>query len=419
MLINGFVSYLTAFFLVVVLSSASSVAQETLSTTELERIPSFKGRVAEVVVSGNRRTQTSLIDLNIRTKQGENYSPQIVKEDLKRLYKLDFFQQIVVDVKQIGDRLRVEFIVEENPILADIKFSGNDKLKEDDMKETLAFREGRIVSLRKITEGTEIILALASDKGLVKTEVEYEIEPRGDGVVDVVYKIEEGERKYIKKVELIGNSKIDEKKIKKNMYSKPKYFLSFITKRGLFKIEEIKRDSDRIKATYIDKGYLDVKVSEPDISYDEERDGYVVSFSIEEEAQYKVSRVTFSGELMENEDEIRPELALSPGVVFSSFVLQADIGGFDAGQASGAGQQVHVITVDDAHYGEIAFFLADQLPHERHGVLIDGEAAEGDACAVRDKRRRFAQRNDLGGARPPVWCHSSRFRHSAGIQRRV
>ncbi len=326
MLINGFVSYLTAFFLVVVLSSASSVAQETLSTTELERIPSFKGRVAEVVVSGNRRTQTSLIDLNIRTKQGENYSPQIVKEDLKRLYKLDFFQQIVVDVKQIGDRLRVEFIVEENPILADIKFSGNDKLKEDDMKETLAFREGRIVSLRKITEGTEIILALASDKGLVKTEVEYEIEPRGDGVVDVVYKIEEGERKYIKKVELIGNSKIDEKKIKKNMYSKPKYFLSFITKRGLFKIEEIKRDSDRIKATYIDKGYLDVKVSEPDISYDEERDGYVVSFSIEEEAQYKVSRVTFSGELMENEDEIRPELALSPGVVFSSFVLQADIG---------------------------------------------------------------------------------------------
>ena len=110
------------------------------------------------------------------------------------------------------------------------------------------------------------------------------------------------------------------------MYSKPKYLLSFITKRGLFKIEEIERDSDRIKAVYIDKGYLDVRVSEPGIRYDEEKDGYVVSFSIEEGVQYKVSTITFSGELAEDQDEIRPELGLLPDSIFSSFTLQADIG---------------------------------------------------------------------------------------------
>ena len=110
------------------------------------------------------------------------------------------------------------------------------------------------------------------------------------------------------------------------MYSKPKYLLSFITKRGLFKIEEIERDSDRIKAVYIDNGYLDIKVSEPGIRYNEEKDGYVVSFSIEEGVQYKVSRITFSGELAGDQDEIRPKLELLPDSVFSSFVLQSDIG---------------------------------------------------------------------------------------------
>ncbi|MYI72961.1 MAG: outer membrane protein assembly factor BamA, partial [Candidatus Dadabacteria bacterium] len=148
----------------------------------------------------------------------------------------------------------------------------------------------------------------------------------GDGVVDVVYRIDEGERKYIKEGELAGNSEIETKKIRKNMYSKPKYILSFITKRGLFKIEEIERDSDRIKATYIDNGYLDVRVSEPGIRYDEEKDGYVVSFSIEEGLQYKVSTITFSGELAGDQDEIRPKLELLPDSVFSSFVLQSDIG---------------------------------------------------------------------------------------------
>lgn len=323
---KSLVFYLAVFLAMATFPTAGSMAQNSPAGEEPEKHQSLKGTVAEVVVSGNRRTETSLIDLNIETKQGDEYSPQIVKEDLKRIYKLDFFQQVLVDVKPIEGGLRVEFVVEENPVLADLKLSGNDKLKEDDIKEVLAFREGRIVSLRKITEGREIILALASEKGLVGTEVEYEIEPRGDGVVNVVYRIDEGERKYIKEVELAGNSEIETKKIRKNMYSKPKYFLSFITKRGLFKIEEIERDSDRIKATYIDNGYLDVRVSEPGIRYDEEKDGYVVSFSIEEGVQYRVSTITFSGELAGDQDKIRPKLELLPDSVFSSFVLQSDIG---------------------------------------------------------------------------------------------
>lgn len=320
---KGFVFYFAIFLVAVMFPTVGSMAQDRSAAAESQ---SFEGKVAEVVISGNRRTETSLIDLNIETKQGDEYSPRVVKEDLKRIYKLDFFQQVLLDVKPIEGGLRVEFIVEENPILADLKLSGNDKLKEDDIKEAVAFREGRIVSLRKITEGREIILALASEKGLVGTEVEYEIEPRGDGVIDVVYRIDEGDRKYIKEVELVGNSKIETKKIRKNMYSKPKYLLSFITKRGLFKIEEINRDSDRIKAVYIDNGYLDIRVSEPGIRYDEEKDGYVVSFSIEEGVQYKVSRITFSGDLAGDQDEIRPKLKLLPDSVFSSFVLQADIG---------------------------------------------------------------------------------------------
>ena len=326
MRIKNLVFYLVVFLAVATLSTAGSMAQDRPAEAESEKPQSFEGKVAEVVISGNRRTETSLIGLNIETKQGDDYSPQTVKEDLKRIYELDFFQQVLVDVKQIEGGVRVKFIIEENPVLADLKLSGNDKLKEDDIKEAMAFREGRIVSLRKITEGREIILALASEKGMVGTEVEYEIEPRGDGVVDVVYRIDEGEKKYIKKVELTGNAKVETKTIKKNLYSKPKYLFSFITKRGLFKIEEIKRDSDRIKAVYIDKGYLDIGVSEPGIRYDEEKDGYVVSFSIEEGDQYKVSKITFSGELTEDQDEIRPELGLLPDSIFSSFVLQADIG---------------------------------------------------------------------------------------------
>lgn len=355
------------FLLVLPLCAAGALAQED----SLTRVPSFRGKVAEVVVSGNKRTETPLIELSVETKKGDAYSAALVREDVKRIYALDFFQQVSVDVEKTAGGVRVEFIVEENPVLADLKLSGNDKLKEDDVKEALQVREGRIISLRKIKESRNIILALASDKGLMGTEVEYEIEPRGEGVIDVVYKIEEGERKYIKRVELHGNAKLKDKKIRKKLYSKPKYFLSFITKRGLFKIEEIKRDSDRIKAVYVDHGYLDVRVSEPEVRYDEEKDGYVVSFGIEEGESYSISRITFSGELTDDEDEIRPDLELSPDSVFSTFKMQSDI---------------QVIT---DFYGDKGYAFANVTPdvrldRENGLVSIDYSIEKGKRVSIRN-----------------------------------
>ncbi len=321
---NFFLLLYVCIFLTAV-SLTRSGAQDIEEKPESVTITSYEGKVAEVIVSGNRRTQTALISLQVKTAVGDEYSPQSVTEDVKSIYGLDLFQQVEADVTASEDGIRIEYVVSENPILAELRFSGNDKLKDDDMKEALEFREGRIISLRKIIRGRETILGLASEKGMVGTEVQYEIEPRGDGVADVVYDISEGKRKYIKEVQFIGNTELDAGKIRKKIYSKPKYFLSFLTKRGLFKIEEIRRDSDRIKAVYIDNGYLDVSVSEPETVFDEEKDGYVVSFSIEEGGQYKVDSVTFSGELSENEEKISPKLGLKPGDVFSSFTLQSDI----------------------------------------------------------------------------------------------
>ena len=50
---------------------------------------------------------------------------------------------------------------------------------------------------------------------------------------------------------------------------------SFISKKGLYNPQEIEGDSDRIRTTYIDNGYLDVKVAKPEIVYSDEKEGYI------------------------------------------------------------------------------------------------------------------------------------------------
>ena len=353
-------------FLVTGVFSSAALAQDTSSATA-----GLEGAVSEVVISGNKRTEASLIELNVRTKRGDRYSAALVKEDLKRIYALGFFQQVHVDAEKTPAGVRVEFMVEENPVLADLKLSGNDKLSDEDIKDSIQLREGRIISLRKIRESRNLILDLASEKGLIGTEVEYEIEPRAEGVVDVVYDIKEGEKKYIKEVRIIGAALLEEKEIKKRLYSKPKYFFSFLTKRGLFNVEEIRRDSDRIKAAYIDKGHLDVGVSEPEFRYDEVKDGYVVSFSVEEGDSYSVSKVTFSGALAEDEDKILPNLGLAIGSTFSSFTLQSDIN-----------------RITD-FYGDKGYAFANVTPdvrldRENRLVTIDYSVEKGKPVSVRN-----------------------------------
>lgn len=57
------------------------------------------------------------------------------------------------------------------------------------------------------------------------------------------------------------------------------------------------------------------------------------------------------------------------------------------------GERVSVAAVDDAD--EALPRLAQERVHERHGVLVDGEAAERDACAVGHQRRHFMHGNRL------------------------
>ena len=88
---KSFLLYLAVLLVLATFPAPDSMAQSGLTGADIPNVPSFKGKIAEVTISGNRRTRSSLIELNIETRQGAQYSPQTVKEDLKRIYKLDFF----------------------------------------------------------------------------------------------------------------------------------------------------------------------------------------------------------------------------------------------------------------------------------------------------------------------------------------
>lgn len=281
--------------------------------------------ITDVKISGNKRVEKELIQINLDSKAGDVFSFETVRRDIETVYGLGYFENVTVEYEKDEEGITLFYIVDEKPVVVDLRVSGNDDIKDEDVQEVIKVGEGKIVDIRDIVASKEAIEDLYAQKGFVGTEVSYEIEPLDVGTIGVRYDIKEGETAYIKKVEIKGNEELDDDYLKERIYSKPKGFFSFLSKKGLYNIEEIRRDSERIRAFYLDNGFLDANVSSPDISYVEEEEGYKVVFTVEEGEQYKLAEINFGGELIADRQELLDVMELRPGDIFSSIKLSNDI----------------------------------------------------------------------------------------------
>ncbi|MGQ0792465.1 MAG: outer membrane protein assembly factor BamA [Deltaproteobacteria bacterium] len=297
-----------------------------ISVGALEMSGFAQGQIIDIIqIKGNRRIEAEIIKANLSSKVGKAYSSETVKEDIKNIYKLGFFDDVAAELEKTEDGDALVFNVKEKPVLVDLRIRGNDAIETEDILAVMTVTEGQIIQLERVQSSLAAINKLYSEKGIVPTEVEFGIEPKGEGTVSLTYDIKEGKRAYIKKLDLFGNKSIDKDEILKSIYSKPKSFLSVLTQRGLYRREEIERDKERVRGVYLDNGYLDANVSGPEVEYSKDEEGYIVAFRIEEGPQYKVGVISFQGDLETSEQELADVLLLKPGEIFGASKLSRDI----------------------------------------------------------------------------------------------
>lgn len=291
----------------------------------LTRIGFCQENIIRIDIEGGRRIETDLIRINISAKVGDPLSQETVSNDIKKIYKLGFFDDVSAEVEKTPEGVILIYNVKEKPVVVDLRVKGNKKINTDEILKVIEVKEGRIIELEKVKMSGAAIKKLYLDKGYVAAEVNYDIEPKTEGTVGVTFDIKEGKKAFIKEVIIVGNKALKTKKIKGVMQTKPKWFLTFITERGIYRQEESDRDSERIRALYLDNGYIDVKVSKPEVQYSEEKEGFVVTYRIEEGNQYQVKEIKVEGDLVASEDELMKLLTLQIGKPFSRAAIGEDI----------------------------------------------------------------------------------------------
>jgi len=218
--------------------------------------------VKAVEVEGNKAISSETILARIKTRAGQPYYPQSGRDDIKRLYETGYFSDISIDIKEEADGLRVIFRVEERPTIQEVTIKGVRRVSRRGLKRKLRTKEGQYLNLAYLKEDLAAIKKEYESKGLVDTEVGHTIElDEETNKAVVTIQVTEGARQAIRRVYVDGNLHFSNGRIMGLIKTRPKTW--WLLRPGYFKEEQLNEDLERIKAFYLQNGYLDAQVDYP------------------------------------------------------------------------------------------------------------------------------------------------------------
>src|SRR5262249_19315326 len=111
-----------------------------------------------------------------------------------------------------------------------------------------------------------------------------------DGRSNLVFEIKEGDKLAVRQVQFTGNNAYPANKLKGVVKTGETNVLSFLLNNDVYDAERIDTDRDFLRRFYLAHGYADVRVRS-DARYDADNKDVVVTFTIDEGAQYRFGQV--------------------------------------------------------------------------------------------------------------------------------
>jgi outer membrane protein insertion porin family len=280
-------------------------------------------KVAQIKVEGNRRIGADSVLLKVKTRAGDEYSPSRLQADVREIEKMGYFEDVQVNVQDIKEGKAVTFLVKEKPTIREVLITGNDKIDSDKIREVITIQPQSILNYQALKDAVEKIKKLYQEKGFYGAQVSYELKELEAEQKGVVFKIQEGNKFWVRTIRFEGNEHFSDKELKKVMKTQEKDWLHWITDSGVLDQETLRQDVERLADFYLNRGYIRNKVGTPRI--DTDADSIHITIPIEEGPVYTVRAIRLEGDLLEGEDVMKGSLGLKEGSPFSREKLRTDM----------------------------------------------------------------------------------------------
>ena len=275
--------------------------------------------------NGARTVDEARLRNFISTQSGQAYRSEKVDNDIKSLYESGLVSDVRVLAEPEGSSLKVIYEVTTRPDYVAIGFVGNSVFSDQKLAKETKLKPGGTASDDIILTARRNIEGYYRGYGYPDVSVSHRTQPSETGAgVDLIFIIDEGGKKEIRKIRFEGNSTYDSRTLRKQMKTKEKGWFSWISKSGRYETEELDSDVESVLDYYRTRGYL--RASSPGPRLDPVKDGRVdLVIPINEGEKYTVAGVGFGRMSVFKPEELYPALTLNGGDGYSSKKMRADI----------------------------------------------------------------------------------------------
>jgi outer membrane protein insertion porin family len=276
--------------------------------------------VVSVKIEGNQIASTQLIRAQLRVREGQPFLRTDVQRDITRLFSLGYFSDIKVDVSPVAGGVAVTYIVTERKMIREVLILGNDKVKEQDIRQVVSLRRGDTYTPGALEKDIEAIRQLYKTKGYSGITVISSFRETSPTEVEVVYEIFEGPKARVRKIVIEGNQALSDNAIRKVMKLKAR-FLWFGT---LFDRSVFEEDLERIKRLYANHGYIDARVADADTEFYHEGERVRLVLTVEEGAQYFTESIEVEGNEVFDNERLLSLIKSEPGSYYNRDQVEQD-----------------------------------------------------------------------------------------------
>ncbi len=272
--------------------------------------------VSDIRIDGLSRIAAGTVFTYLPVERGDLLTTDRAEQAIRALYKTGFFNDVTLSRQ--GDILVVA--VKERPSISKISIRGNKDLKEEDLRKGLkgiGLIEGDAFDRLKLDSVQQELTRQYYNRGKYNVAVKTSVVNLDRNRVEVAINITEGKPAKIKHFNIVGNETYPDKKIRSDFQSDTTNWTSWYSKDDQYSREKMSGDLERLASFYLDRGYVDFGVQSTQVSMSPDKRKMYVVANVEEGDIFTVTDIKFTGDLILNEEDLRKQLSIQSGELFS------------------------------------------------------------------------------------------------------
>ena len=277
---------LSVCFLLLMVVSGAAHAQFKNQNTDSNRQPATS-RISDIRVEGTQRVEASTVLSYVTLHIGDTFDQQEIDASLKSLFATGYFS----DISFYREANVLIVSVKENPIINEIAFEGNDKVKDSELTGETQLRPRVVYTRSKVQDDLQRILQIYKRLGYYSATIDPKIIPLDQNRVNLVYEIKESGKTTVRTINFVGNKKFSDDALRSVIQTKESRWYKFLSSDDNYDEDRTKYDEDLLRKFYLSKGYADFKVDAAAAELSPDQKDFFMTYTISEGERYKLGKV--------------------------------------------------------------------------------------------------------------------------------